>query len=101
MFVVVYMLQVCQLRYNWRDFTNDRHFSFSCEFSVCNSGNFIGPDAGVGGVSKRAHEESDSSPGSPAPLAIVESPEPPEQQPSQSKRQRIHEMDDHWTDTYT
>ncbi|KAL6441998.1 forkhead box protein K1 isoform X1 [Cataglyphis hispanica] len=58
------------------------------------SGNFIGPDAGVGGVSKRAHEESDSSPGSPAPLAIVESPEPPEQ-PSQSKRQRIHEMDDH------
>ncbi|CAL1683091.1 unnamed protein product [Lasius platythorax] len=59
------------------------------------SGNFIGPDAGVGGVSKRAHEESDSSPGSPAPLAIVESPEPPEQQPSQSKRQRIHEMDDH------
>ncbi|KYM96762.1 Forkhead box protein K2 [Cyphomyrmex costatus] len=59
------------------------------------SGNFISPDAGIGGVSKRTHEESDSSPGSPAPLAIVESPEPPEHQPSQSKRQRIHEMDDH------
>lgn len=73
-------------------------FIISYEFTVYNSGNFISPDAGIGGVSKRAHEESDSSPGSPAPLAIVESPEPPEHQPSQSKRQRIHEMDDHWTD---
>lgn len=57
------------------------------------SGSFIGPDAGAG-VSKRGHEESDSSPDSPAPLAIVESPEPPEHQ-QQPKRQRIHEMDDH------
>lgn len=70
-------------------------YAISYEFSVRNSGNFISPDAGIGGVSKRTHEESDSSPGSPAPLAIVESPEPPEHQPSQSKRQRIHEMDDH------
>jgi len=56
------------------------------------SGNFISPDAGVGGINKRGHEESDSSPGSPAPLAIVESPEPAEHQ---LKRQRIHDMDDH------
>ncbi|XP_053988283.1 forkhead box protein K1 isoform X1 [Hylaeus anthracinus] len=58
------------------------------------SGSFIGPDAGVG-VVKRSHEESDSSPGSPAPLAIVESPEPLEHQQPQSKRQRVHDMDDH------
>ncbi|XP_071870073.1 forkhead box K isoform X1 [Bombus fervidus] len=58
------------------------------------SGSFIGPDAGVG-VAKRSHEESDSSPGSPAPLAIVESPEPPEHQPPSTKRQRVHDMDDH------
>lgn len=58
------------------------------------SGSFIGPDAGVG-VAKRSHEESDSSPGSPAPLAIVESPEPPEHQQPSTKRQRVHEMDDH------
>jgi forkhead box protein K len=62
-----------------------------CEFLICNSGNFISPDAGVG-INKRGHEESDSSPGSPAPLAIVESPEPAEHQ---LKRQRIHDMDDH------
>lgn len=62
------------------------------DFLIHNSGSFIGPDAGVG-INKRTHEESDSSPGSPAPLAIVESPEPPEH--SQSKRQRIHEMDEH------
>ena len=60
------------------------------------SGSFIGPDAGVG-LGKRVHEEPDSSPGSPAPLAIVESPEPPEQQQYQPKRQRIHEADEHWT----
>ncbi|KAF7402967.1 hypothetical protein HZH66_005234 [Vespula vulgaris] len=61
------------------------------------SGSFIGPDAGVG-VGKRAHDESDSSPGSPAPLAIVESPEPLEhqqQQQQQPKRQRVHDVDDH------
>lgn len=58
------------------------------------SGSFIGPDAGVG-VGKRAHEDPDSSPGSPAPLAIVESPEPPEHQPQQPKRQRVHDADDH------
>ncbi|XP_012271799.1 forkhead box protein K1 [Orussus abietinus] len=57
------------------------------------SGSFIGPDAGVG-VGKRAHEEPDSSPGSPAPLAIVESPEPQEHQPQQAKRQRVHDADD-------
>ncbi|XP_043281816.1 forkhead box protein K1 [Venturia canescens] len=57
------------------------------------SGSFVGPDAGVG-VNKRAHEEPDSSPGSPAPLAIVESPEPPEHQ-QQQKRQRVHDADDH------
>lgn len=55
----------------------------------------MGPDAGVG-INKRMHEEPDSSPGSPAPLAIVESPEPPEQQqPHQPKRQRVNENDDH------
>lgn len=58
------------------------------------SGSFIGPDAGVG-VTKRSHEESDSSPGSPAPLAIVESPEPLDHPQPQTKRQRVHEMDDH------
>ncbi|XP_034948769.1 forkhead box protein K1 isoform X2 [Chelonus insularis] len=60
------------------------------------SGTFVGPDAGVG-VSKRAHEEPDSSPGSPAPLSIVESPEPSEQhqQQQQQKRQRINDADDH------
>lgn len=58
------------------------------------SGSFIGPESGVG-VGKRAHEEPDSSPGSPAPLAIVESPEPPEHQQSQPKRQRVHDSDDH------
>ncbi|XP_015111929.1 forkhead box protein K1 [Diachasma alloeum] len=58
------------------------------------SGTFIGPDAGVG-ATKRAHEEPDSSPGSPAPLAIVESPEPPEHQQQQQKRQRVHDADDH------
>ncbi|XP_043484963.1 forkhead box protein K1 [Leptopilina heterotoma] len=58
------------------------------------SGSFIGPESGVG-VGKRAHEEPDSSPGSPAPLAIVESPEPPEHQQSQQKRQRVHDSDDH------
>ncbi|XP_014477370.1 PREDICTED: forkhead box protein K2 isoform X2 [Dinoponera quadriceps] len=63
-------------------------------YNYSNSGTFIGPDAGVG-VNKRAHDESDSSPDSPARLAIVESPEPPEQQQQPPKRQRIHEMDDH------
>ncbi|XP_046735924.1 forkhead box protein K1 [Diprion similis] len=59
------------------------------------SGSFIGPDTGVG-VGKRVHDEPDSSPGSPAPLAIVESPEPPDhQQQQQPKRQRLHDADDH------
>ncbi|KAK0168507.1 hypothetical protein PV327_002298 [Microctonus hyperodae] len=58
------------------------------------SGTFIGPDAGIG-VNKRAHDEPDSSPGSPAPLSIVESPEPPEQHQQQQKRQRVHDADDH------
>lgn len=53
----------------------------------------MGPEATVG-PSKRLHEEPDSSPGSPAPLAIVESPEPPEHQ-QLPKRHRVHEPDDH------
>ncbi|XP_044007941.1 forkhead box protein K1 isoform X2 [Aphidius gifuensis] len=55
------------------------------------SGNYGGPDAGVG-VNKRILEDPDS-PGSPAPLAIVESPEPPEY--SGQKRQRINDSDEH------
>ncbi|XP_012260358.1 forkhead box protein K1 [Athalia rosae] len=57
------------------------------------SGSFIGPDTSVG-PGKRAFEEPDSSPGSPAPLAIVESPEPPDHQ-QQPKRQRVRDADDH------
>lgn len=58
--------------------------------NVC-SGNYMSPDAGVG-LSKRAHEEQpDSSPGSPSPLAIVESPEP------MDKRPRLNDSNDHWT----
>ncbi|XP_058796326.1 forkhead box protein K1 [Phymastichus coffea] len=53
------------------------------------SGSYMSPDAGVG-LSKRAHEEQpDSSPGSPAPLAIVESPEPVD------KRLRLNDSNDH------
>ena len=64
------------------------------------SSGYMGPDAGVG-ASKRMHDDLDSSPGSPAPLAIVESPEPIEQQQQstqsqdQVKRQRIEETDEH------
>lgn len=56
------------------------------------SGTFVGPDTSVG-MSKRTHEEPDSSPGSPAPLSIVESPEPSDHQ--QQKRQRVNEVDEH------
>ncbi|CAD6235447.1 GSCOCG00007904001-RA-CDS [Cotesia congregata] len=56
------------------------------------SGTFVGPDTNVG-MSKRTHEEPDSSPGSPAPLSIVESPEPSDHQ--QQKRQRVNDVDEH------
>ncbi|XP_014215566.1 forkhead box protein K2 isoform X2 [Copidosoma floridanum] len=67
------------------------------------SGNYMSPDAGVGLGKRAVHEEPDSSPGSPAPLAIVESPEPIDQQQHQHqqalqslpKRQRLHEADEH------
>lgn len=61
-------------------------------FSFTSSGsNYAPPDVGV--VVKQSHEEPDS-PGSPAPLAIVESPETPEHQ-QVIKRQRISDTDDH------
>ncbi|KAG8040429.1 hypothetical protein G9C98_002425 [Cotesia typhae] len=56
------------------------------------SGTFVGPDTSVG-ITKRTHEEPDSSPGSPAPLSIVESPEPSDHQ--QQKRQRVNDVDEH------
>lgn len=69
-------------------------------FFLISSENYVNSDAGVGLIKQTIQENPDSSPGSPVPLAIDESPETADQSLHQQtsaslpKRQRLQEAED-------